>query len=172
MQRWSAQKIHLSHDQSCSGQTAPVPHIVSESWISVEEEEGTVYGIYQNPKGYFHQINLSISTRRGGGGAEIKEQIDSSLLHLGPVNMEGGCPSWATRLEGLQHSLPLHATHLTGTVSGLRELSLERSLSTTAGQGNFFPSYFSFLHGHGPILCLRLVCYIDPFRLTVIQFGR
>ena len=27
------------------------------------------------------------------------------------------------RLEGLKHSLPLHATHLTGTVSGLRGLS-------------------------------------------------
>ena len=27
----------------------------------------------------------------------------------------------ATRLEGLKHSPPLHATHLTGTVSGLRE---------------------------------------------------
>ena len=88
---------------------------------------------------------------------------------------EGAPASRATRLEGLKHSPPLHATHLTGTVSGLRELSLERSLSTTnitADQGNFFPSYFSFLHEHGPALCLRLVYYIDLFRLTVILFGR
>ena len=41
--------------------------------------------------------------------------------------MEGGCH--ATRLEGLTHSPPLPATHQ--TVSGLRELSLERLLSTT-----------------------------------------
>ena len=31
---------------------------------------------------------------------------------------------------------------------------------------------FSFLHGHGPALCLRLVYYIDLFRLIVILFGR
>ena len=96
--------------------------------------------------------------------------------HLGPVYMEEGAPATrATRLEGLKRSSPLHATHLTGTVSGLHELSLERPLSTiniTADQGNFFPSYFSFLNGHGPVLCLRLVYYIDLFRLTVILFGR
>ena len=90
--------------------------------------------------------------------------------------MEGGCPAnRATRLEGLKHSPPLHATHLIGTVSGLRELSLERPLSTTSiteDQENFFPSYFSFLHGHGPVLRLRLGYYIDLFRLTVIMFGR
>ena len=87
---------------------------------------------------------------------------------------EGAPANRATRLEGLKHSSPLHATHLTGTVSGLRELSLERPLSTTnitADQG-LFPSYFSFLHEHGPVLCLRLVYYIDLFRLTVILFGR
>ena len=88
---------------------------------------------------------------------------------------EGAPVNWATRLEGLKHSPPLHATHLTGTVSGLRALSFERPLSTTnlmADQGNFFPSYFSFLHGQGPVLCQRLVYYIDLFRLTVILFGR
>ena len=87
---------------------------------------------------------------------------------------EGASANRATRLEGLKHSPPLHATHRTGTVSGLRELSLERPLSTTnitADQGNFFPSYFSFLHEHGPVLCIRLVYYIDLFRLTVILFG-
>ena len=36
----------------------------------------------------------------------------------------------ATRLERLKYSPPLHATHLTGTVSGLRGLSFERQLST------------------------------------------
>ena len=41
--------------------------------------------------------------------------------------MEGGCPAnRATRLGGLKHSPPLHATDLTGTVSGLRGLSFER----------------------------------------------
>ena len=89
---------------------------------------------------------------------------------------EGAPANRATRLEGLKHSPPLHATHLTWTVSGLRELSLERPLRSTtnitAVQGNFLPSYFSFLHEHGPVLCLRLVYYIDLFRLTVILFGR
>ena len=37
--------------------------------------------------------------------------------------MEGGCPT---------NSSPLHATHLTGTVSGPSELSVERPLSTTS----------------------------------------
>ena len=37
--------------------------------------------------------------------------------------MEGGSPT---------HSPPLHATHLTGTVSGLSELFVERPLSTTS----------------------------------------
>ena len=82
----------------------------------------------------------------------------------------------ATRLEGLAHSPPLHATHLTGTVSGLRELSFERPLSTTkkiADQRDFYSSYFSLLHGcwHEPVLCLRLIFYIDLFRLTLILFG-
>ena len=88
---------------------------------------------------------------------------------------EGAAANRATRLEGLKHSPPLHATHLPGAVSGLRGLSFERPLSTTnitADQGNFFPSYFSFLHGHGPVPCPRLVYYIDLFRLTVILFGR
>ena len=88
---------------------------------------------------------------------------------------EGAPANRATRLKGLQHSPPLHGTHLTGTVSGLPELSLELPLSTTnitVDQENFFPSYFSFLHGHEPVLCLKLVYYIDLFRLTVILFGR
>ena len=88
---------------------------------------------------------------------------------------EGAPANRATRLEGLKLSPPLHATHLTGTVCGLCELSLERLLSTTnimADQGHFFPSYFSFLQGHGPVLCLSLVYYIDLFRLTVFLFGR
>ena len=88
---------------------------------------------------------------------------------------EGAPANQATRLEGLKHSQPLYATHQTGTVIGLRELSLERPLSTTnimTDQGNFFPSYFSILPGHGPVLCLRLVYYINLFRLTVILFGR
>ena len=48
---------------------------------------------------------------------------------------------WATRLEGLTYSPPLHATHLTRTVSEQRGLSFERPLSSmnkTADQGNFF----------------------------------
>ena len=52
--------------------------------------------------------------------------------------------------SGLTHSQPLHAPHLTGTVSGLRGLSFERPLSTTkktVDQGNFFTSYFNRLHG-------------------------
>ena len=60
--------------------------------------------------------------------------------------MEGGyLANRATRLEGLRHSVPLHATHLTrtdtGTVNGLRELSLEWPLSITnkmVDQRNFF----------------------------------
>ena len=87
-------------------------------------------------------------------------------VNLGPVYMEGGCHApaiRATRLEELKHSAPL------------RGLSFERPLSTTnitADRGNFFPSYFSFLQGHGLVLFLRLVYYIDLFRLTVILFGR
>ena len=95
---------------------------------------------------------------------------------LGPVYMERGCPAnRANWLEGLKHSPPLHATHLIGTVSGLRALSFERPLSTTnitADEGNFSPSYFRFLHGHGPVLCLRLIYCIDLFRLTFIVFCR
>ena len=66
----------------------------------------------------------------------------------------------ATQLEELKHSPPLHATHLTETVSGLREVALEWPLSTTnitTDQGNFFPSYFNFLHPYGAVFCPRLV---------------
>ena len=83
---------------------------------------------------------------------------------------EGGQANRATRLEGLKHSPPLHATHLAGPVSGLRELSFERPLSTTnvtTDQANCFLSYLSFLCWHGPVLCLRHVYYTDLFRLTV-----
>ena len=54
---------------------------------------------------------------------------------------EGAPANRASRLERLTHSPPLHATHLTGTLSGLRELSFERPLGTTnitADQGSFF----------------------------------
>ena len=57
---------------------------------------------------------------------------------------EGALANRASRLEGLKHSPSLHATHLTGAVSGLRELSLERPLSTTnttTDQENFLPSF-------------------------------
>ena len=94
----------------------------------------------------------------------------------GPIYMERGCPAnRGTWLEGLRHSLPLHPTNLTGTVRGLRELPFERPLSTTnttADQGNFFPSYFSFLHRHGPVLFLRLVYYIVLLRMTKCSWVR
>ena len=44
---------------------------------------------------------------------------------------EGAPANRATRLEGLTHSPPLHATHLTVTVSEMCELSFERPPSTT-----------------------------------------
>ena len=44
---------------------------------------------------------------------------------------EGAPANRATRLEGLTHSLPLHATHLIETVSEMCGLSFERPLSTT-----------------------------------------
>ena len=103
-----------------------------------------------------------------------RHQIERFLKRLFTWR-EGAPANRATRLEVLKHSPPLHATHLIGTLSGLRALSFERLLSTTnttADQGNFFPSYFSFLHGHGPVLCLRLIYYIVLFRLTVFLFGR
>ena len=56
---------------------------------------------------------------------------------LGPVYLEG-YPA-----TGLTHSPPLHATHLIGTMSGLRGLSFERPLSTT----NKMADQRSFLHG-------------------------
>ena len=37
---------------------------------------------------------------------------------------EGAPANRATRLEGLKQCQPFHATHLTKTVSGLRELSI------------------------------------------------
>ena len=44
---------------------------------------------------------------------------------------EGVPANRATRLEGLTHNPPLHATHLTETVSEMCGLSFERPLSTT-----------------------------------------
>ena len=44
---------------------------------------------------------------------------------------EGAPTNRATRLEGLTHSPPLYATHLTETVSEMCGLSFERPLSTT-----------------------------------------
>ena len=58
------------------------------------------------------------------------------------------------RLEELKHGSPLHATYLTGIVSGLPGLSCERPLSTTnkmADQKIFLDGRFNFLDGHGPI---------------------
>ena len=77
-------------------------------------------------------------------------KVCSTLLHSGAYKglftwREGAPANRATRLEGLKHSPPTHATHLTGTESGLRELSLERPLSTTnitADQGNLFSILF------------------------------
>ena len=121
---------------------------------------------------------LARGTRLGGvafyhvnGSAVSRRTLPSYKQALGACLHGGRVP----RLDGLTYSPLLHATHLTGTVSGLCGLSLERPLSTTnrtANQGNFFPSYFIFLHEHGPVLCLRLVYYIDLFRLTVILFDK
>ena len=84
---------------------------------------------------------------------------------------EGALANRATQLEGLKHSPALHVTHLTGsTVSRLRELSFEWPLSTTSitvHEGNFFLSYFSFLNGHRPVLCLRLVDYTLHWSLQI-----
>ena len=106
-------------------------------------------------------------------GSKLINSLGWTKLTKGLFIWREGVPAnRATRLEELKHSPPLHATHLTRTVGGLCELSLEQLLSTTnipADQGNFFPSYFSFLQGHWPFLCPRLVYYIDLFRMTVIK---
>ena len=106
-------------------------------------------------------------------GYKIKQDRNSKSLFTW---REGDPANQATRLVGLTHSPPLHATHLNGTVSGLCELSFEwlliRTTNKMADQRNFFSSYFSFLHRHGPVLCLKLIYYIDLFRLTVFQFCR
>ena len=64
---------------------------------------------------------------------------------------EGAPASRATWLEGLKHRPPLHATRLTGTVSGLRGLCFERPLSTTnkmADQKKHFGGKFNFFLTH------------------------
>ena len=51
------------------------------------------------------------------------------------------------RLEGLKHSPPLHATHLTGTASELHGQSFERPLTKTnkmADQKNFLAASLIF----------------------------
>ena len=57
-----------------------------------------------------------------------------------------------TWVEGLAHSLPLHATHLTGSLSVLHGLSFEWPISTTnkmADQRNFFHLISAFCTGMG-----------------------
>ena len=120
-------------------------------------------------QGYLFVFKMALSVC--GGTRPNRRSLSKGLFTW----REGTPTNRATRLQGLKHNPPLPATHLTGTVSGLRELSPERPLSTTnitADQGNVFPSYFSFLHRHGPVLFLRLVYYIDLLRMTVILFGR
>ena len=55
------------------------------------------------------------------------------------------------RLEGLKHSPPLHATHLTGTASELHGQSFERPLTKTnkmADQKNFLAASLIFFFAH------------------------
>ena len=62
----------------------------------------------------------------------IQSNRDIFMTFKGLFTWKEGAPAnRATRLEGLKRSPPLHATHLPGTVSGLRELPFERALSTT-----------------------------------------
>ena len=53
------------------------------------------------------------------------------MIQPGLRAWEGAPANRATRLEGLTHSPPLHATHLTETVSEMCGLSFGRLLSTT-----------------------------------------
>ena len=60
---------------------------------------------------------------------------------------EGAPANRATQLEGLKHSPPLHATHLTGTASELHGQSFERPLTKTnkmADQKNFLAESLIF----------------------------
>lgn len=66
-----------------------------------------------------------------------------ACLH-GVIWRDGAPANRAAWLEGLTQSPPLHVTHITGTVSGLRE----RPLSTRtkmAGQRNFLAASLFFL---------------------------
>ena len=75
----------------------------------------------------------------------------SSFAWPKSLRWEGAPANRATQLEGLTHSPPLHATHLTGTVSGLRGLSFERPLSTTnkmADQRNFLAASLKVFIAH------------------------
>ena len=69
--------------------------------------------------------------------ADKQKNIDFELGNI--FNFFNGLFTWregtlanrATWLEGLTHSPPLHATHLTETVSEMSGLSFEWPLSTT-----------------------------------------
>ena len=87
---------------------------------------------------------LARGTRLGGvafyhvnGSAVSRLTLPSYKQALGACLHGGRVP----RLDGLTYSPLLHATHLTGTVSGLRGPSFERTLSTAnkrADQRNLF----------------------------------
>ena len=92
--------------------------------------------------------------------------------------MEGGALSnRATWLEGLTDSPPLHATHLTGSVSVLRGRSLEWLLSTSkilnGRPRKLFPILFQLPpRTRACSLPETQLLQIDLFRLSVILFGR
>ena len=79
---------------------------------------------------------------------------------------EGAPANRATRLEGLTHGPLLHATHLTGTVSGLRHgLSFERPLTATnkmADQRNFWRQVQFFIT---LFQCLRLLLMVTTNKI-------
>ena len=79
----------------------------------------------------------TLSLRRSGGHLEVRKRypVAHSMFKGLFIWWEGAPANRATRLQGLKHSPPLHATRLTGTVSGLRELPFERPLSTTNRHG-------------------------------------
>ena len=84
---------------------------------------------------------------------------------------KGAPANRAIWLKGLTHSPPLHATHLTGTVSGLCGLSFKRPLRITKWltEETLFHLVCSSQHGHGPVFCLRLIYYIDLYFHSVRQ---
>ena len=80
---------------------------------------------------------LCFTLRRLSGHLEVRKRypVAHSMFKGLFIWWEGAPANRATRLEGLKHSPPLHATRLTGTVNGLSELSFERPLSTTNRHG-------------------------------------